>query len=87
MCAQRTPLVSQGARTALATAPPLEQLKAGADASLRRTRAAGRLAGEPALLLFGTGWWLACCMSCALVAGWRATMTWIAGCLCERVKA
>ena len=52
MCAQRTPLVSQGAHTALATAPPLEQLKAGADASIRRPRAAGWLASEPALLLW-----------------------------------
>ena len=53
MCAQRTPLVSQGARTALATAPPLEQLKAGADASIRRPRAAGWLASEPALPFSG----------------------------------
>ena len=45
-------VVSQGARTALATAPPLEQHKAGADASIRRPRAAGWLASEPALLLW-----------------------------------
>ena len=46
-------VVSQGARTALATAPPLEQLKAGAETPLQRAWAAGRLAGEPALPFSG----------------------------------